>query len=66
MNLWEEHSEWRKKNPISSENPMIYYADLLMLDKKRYSEPELVADELVATFYNYAQNMSSVTIQLFY
>lgn len=33
---------------------MIYYADLLMLDKKRYGEPEQVADELIATFFNLA------------
>ena len=66
MNRWEQHSVWRKSNPISSENSMIYYADLLMLDKKRYGEPEQVADELIATFFNLAQNMSSTTTQLFY
>lgn len=62
-----QHAVWRKENQISAENgSMICLADLLMADKKRFSDEDIVIDELIAACYSMGQITTSATTQLLY
>ena len=47
----EQHAEWRKKNQIKGPGEIIYFADLLMADKERFTE-EQALDEIISLIFN--------------
>ena len=61
----EMHAEWRKKNQIKGPGEIIYFADLLMADKDRFTE-EQALDEIISLIYTLGQITASASAQLCY
>ena len=54
------HAEWRKKNQIKGPGEIIYFADLLMADKDRFTE-EQALDEIISLIFTLGQITASAS-----
>mmetsp|Transcript_25095 Transcript_25095/g.31447 ORF Transcript_25095/g.31447 Transcript_25095/m.31447 type:complete len:143 (-) Transcript_25095:686-1114(-) len=54
----EKHAEWRKKNPIAGDEPILM-CDLLLADGKRFESDDAVLEHFCAAFFGFSQTTAS-------
>ena len=61
----EKHAKWRKKNPITGEQPILM-ADAIKADDKFFDDDAAKLEHLVGAFYYLSLTTASAVCQLFY